>query len=74
LATDFDIETATAVVQVKPGTGRGALRQATETASVTTKTVIVYGPSLGWQQVRNLENAGFKVATSQDQLISMIEG
>ena len=74
MATDFDIETTNAVVQVKSGTGRGALRQATETANVTNKTVIVYGPNLGWQQIRNLKNAGFEVATTEGQLISMIEG
>jgi hypothetical protein len=74
LATDFDIETTDVVVQVKSGTGRGALRQATETANFTRKTVIVYGPNLGWQQIRNLQNPGFKVATTEDQLISMIEG
>lgn len=64
--------TRDAVIQVKSGTGRGALTQALNTTAVTSEQVIVYGPDLGWQQVRNLTNNGIWVAQNPEDLLTML--
>ncbi|NGY65169.1 hypothetical protein G7043_40320 [Lentzea sp. NEAU-D13] len=74
LATDFDIETTNAVIQVKAGSGRGALTQANNTRAVTGKPVIIYGPNLGWKMRQNLTDAGFEVVTSKEQLLGILKG
>jgi hypothetical protein len=73
LATDADIEMDDAIIQVKSGSGRGALTQAMNTARYGGKPVVVYGPNLGRQMVGNLNDApGIHAATTLEQLVSIL--
>ena len=74
LLTDYDIELDNAIIQVKKGTGKGATTQAINTASSTTKEVIVYLPEQKSTAavVKGLQDKGFKVFTSLDELLEYV--
>jgi hypothetical protein len=64
--TDYDIELNNAIIQVKQGGGKGATKQAINTASSTSKEVIVYLPDQNTcvAVVKGLQKEGFKVFTN----------
>jgi hypothetical protein len=72
--TDYDIELDTAVIQVKQGSGKGATRQAENTASSTEKEVIVYLPDQSGRSavVRGLKDKGFAVFTDEKSLLAYL--
>lgn len=72
--TDFDIETDKAVIQVKSGGGKGLTTQMKNTSTATTKTVIAYGPKLKQSVIKSVEAEGFKVFTSEKDLIDFLGG
>lgn len=72
--TDFDIETDKAVIQVKSGGGKGLTTQMKNTSTATTKTVIAYGPKLKSSVIKSVEAEGFKVFTSEKELLDYLGG
>ncbi|MBU5352579.1 WXG100 family type VII secretion target [Paenibacillus barcinonensis] len=72
--TDYDIELDNAIIQVKQGGGKGATRQAINTASSTNKEVIVYLPNQisNSAVVKGLQKEGFQVFTSETDLINYV--
>lgn len=72
--TDYDIELDNAIIQVKQGGGKGATRQAMNTASSTNKEVIVYLPNQisNSAVVKGLQKEGFQVFTSEADLINYV--
>ncbi|MDP9699622.1 WXG100 family type VII secretion target [Paenibacillus polysaccharolyticus] len=72
--TDYDIELDNAIIQVKQGGGKGATRQAINTASSTNKEVIVYLPNQisNSAVVKGLQKEGFQVFTSESDLINYV--
>lgn len=72
-ATDFDIETKNAVVQVKSRSGTGSLKQALETQMRTDKVTIVYGPKLGKHVIRDLEKHGILVTRDEGILLDILK-
>ncbi|WP_342551859.1 WXG100 family type VII secretion target [Paenibacillus sp. FSL R7-0652] len=72
--TDYDIELDNAIIQVKQGGGKGATRQAINTASSTNKEVIVYLPNQisNSAVVKGLQKEGFQVFTSEADLINYV--
>ncbi|WP_379157939.1 RHS repeat domain-containing protein [Paenibacillus sp. sgz5001063] len=72
--TDYDIELDNAIIQVKQGGGKGATRQAINTASSTNKEVIVYLPdqSPNSAVVKGLQKEGFQVFTNEADLINHV--
>ncbi|QTH45390.1 hypothetical protein J4772_13835 [Cohnella sp. LGH] len=72
--TDYDIELDNAIIQVKQGGGKGATRQAINTASSTNKEVIVYLPDQRSNSavVKGLQKEGFQVFTSEADLINHV--
>ena len=71
-ATDFDIVTKNAVIEVKSGGGKGATSQHATQVSLSEYPVIVYGPSLKPSVVRGIERAGGLVTTDKGTLLSVI--
>lgn len=73
--TDYDIELDNAIIQVKQGGGKGATKQAINTASSTSKEVIIYLPdqNSGAAVVKGLQNEGFKVFTNQQDLMNYLK-
>ena len=73
--TDYDIEFNNAIIQVKQGGGKGATKQAINTASSTSKEVIVYLPdqNAGAAVVKGLQKEGFKVFTNQQDLLNYLK-
>ena len=74
--TDYDIELDDAVIQVKQGGGKGATTQAKNTASSTSKEVIVYLPDIknpNAAVVKGLQKEGFKVFTNQQDLMNYLK-
>ncbi|OPX41833.1 hypothetical protein CLHUN_42990 [Ruminiclostridium hungatei] len=73
--TDYDIELNNAIIQVKQGGGKGATKQAINTASSTSKEVIVYLPDQnpGAAVVKGLQKEGFKVFTNQQDLLNYLK-
>ena len=73
--TDYDIELNNAIIQVKQGGGKGATKQAINTASSTSKEVIVYLPdqNTGTAVVKGLQKEGFKVFTNQQDLLNYLK-
>ncbi len=72
--TDFDIETDNAVIQVKSGGGKGLTTQMKNTSTATSKEVIAYGPKLKPSVIKNVEEAGYKVFTTEKELIDYLGG
>lgn len=72
ILTDFDIVTRNAVIQVKTGHGKGALRQALVTQSLTDYPVVVYLPEGRGSVIRSLEKAGIMVTRDKDELLEVI--
>lgn len=72
--TDFDIETDNAVIQVKSGGGKGLTTQMKNTKRATTKEVIAYGPKLKPSVIKSVETEGFKVFTTEKELIAYLGG
>ncbi|MGW2038342.1 polymorphic toxin-type HINT domain-containing protein [Streptomyces virginiae] len=70
--TDFDIVTRNAVVQVKSGSGKGALKQALKTQSLTDYPVIVYLPQGRGSVIKSLEQAGIMVTKDKDLLLDVL--
>lgn len=72
--TDYDIELDNAIIQVKQGGGKGATRQAINTASSTNKEVIVYLPNQisNSAVVKGLQKEAFQVFTSETDLINYV--
>jgi RHS repeat-associated protein len=72
--TDYDIELDNAIIQVKQGGGKGSTRQAINTATSTSKEVIVYLPdqSPSSAVVKGLQKEGFQVFTNQNDLINYV--
>lgn len=73
--TDYDIELDNVVIQIKSGGGKGATQQAISTASSTSKEVIIYLPeqNLGAAVVKELQRQGFKVFTSEQDLLNYLK-
>ncbi|WP_328876822.1 polymorphic toxin-type HINT domain-containing protein [Streptomyces sp. NBC_00299] len=70
--TDFDIVTRNAVVQVKTGSGKGALKQALRTQSLTDYPVIVYLPQGRGSVIKSLEQAGIMVTRDKNVLMDVL--
>ncbi|MGI5372628.1 RHS repeat-associated core domain-containing protein [Streptomyces iakyrus] len=70
--TDFDIVTRNAVVQVKRGSGKGALKQALKTQGLTDYPVIVYLPQGRGTVIESLERAGIMVTRDKDVLLDVL--
>ncbi|MGW4033873.1 RHS repeat-associated core domain-containing protein [Streptomyces sp. NPDC004838] len=70
--TDFDIVTRNAVVQVKTGSGKGALKQALRTQSLTGYPVIVYLPQGRGSVIKSLEQAGIMVTRDKNVLLDVL--
>ncbi|WP_371548848.1 DUF6531 domain-containing protein [Streptomyces sp. NBC_00554] len=70
--TDFDIVTGNAVIQVKDGSGKGALKQALTTQSLTDYPVIVYLPKGRGSVIKSLEEAGIMVTRDKETLMQVI--
>ncbi|CAM5631337.1 Hint domain-containing protein [Streptomyces fimicarius] [Streptomyces griseus] len=70
--TDFDIVTRNAVVQVKTGSGKGALKQALRTQSLTDYPVIVYLPQGRGSVIKSLEQAGIMVTRDKNVLLDAL--
>ncbi|WP_371528952.1 DUF6531 domain-containing protein [Streptomyces sp. NBC_01283] len=70
--TDFDIVTGNAVVQVKDGSGKGALKQALNTQSLTDYPVIVYLPKGRGSVIKSLEEAGIMVTRDKETLMQVL--
>ncbi|MFJ9936681.1 polymorphic toxin-type HINT domain-containing protein [Streptomyces virginiae] len=70
--TDFDIVTRNAVVQVKSGSGKGALKQALNTQSLTDYPVIVYLPQGRGSVIKSLEQAGIMVTRDKNLLLDVL--
>ncbi|MFD8608336.1 hypothetical protein [Streptomyces sp. NPDC059631] len=70
--TDFDIVTRNAVVQVKSGSGKGALKQALVTQKLTSYPVIVYLPQGRGSVIKSLERAGFMVTRDKGELLDAL--
>lgn len=70
--TDFDIVTRNAVVQVKTGNGKGALKQALKTQSLTDYPVIVYLPEGRGSVIKSLEQAGIMVTRDKNTLLDVL--
>lgn len=70
--TDFDIVTGNAVIQVKDGSGKGALKQALNTQSLTDYPVIVYLPKGRGSVIKSLEEAGIMVTRDKETLMQVI--
>ncbi|MFF7204809.1 polymorphic toxin-type HINT domain-containing protein [Streptomyces sp. NPDC008141] len=70
--TDFDIVTRNAVVQVKTGSGKGALKQALTTQSLTSYPVIVYLPQGRGSVIKSLEQAGIMVTRDKNLLLDVL--
>ncbi|MER8001774.1 putative T7SS-secreted protein [Streptomyces sp. NPDC095613] len=70
--TDFDIVTDNAVIQVKTGSGKGALKQALTTQSLTDYPVIVYLPEGRGSVIKSLEQAGFMVTRDKETLLDVL--
>ena len=72
--TDFDIETDNAVIQVKSGGGKGLTTQMKNTSTATSKEVIAYGPKLKPSVIKSVEAAGYKIFTTEEELIDYLGG
>ncbi|WP_433307539.1 DNRLRE domain-containing protein [Actinoplanes sp. CA-030573] len=72
MATDADIETNNAVIQVKEGNARGIVRQMNNTVAVTGKPVIAFIPDARYGTVRALQRAGHLVTQSRSELIDVV--
>ncbi|MER5429660.1 hypothetical protein [Streptomyces sp. NPDC002588] len=70
--TDFDIVTRNAVVQVKTGSGKGVLKQALRTQSLTDYPVIVYLPQGRGSVIKSLEQAGIMVTRDKNVLLDIL--
>ncbi|MER7901149.1 RHS repeat-associated core domain-containing protein [Streptomyces sp. NPDC096046] len=70
--TDFDIVTRNAVVQVKTGSGKGALKQALKTQGLTDYPVIVYLPQGRGTVIKSIEQAGIMVTRDKDLLLDIL--
>ncbi|MFD3514197.1 polymorphic toxin-type HINT domain-containing protein [Streptomyces sp. NPDC058657] len=70
--TDFDIVTRNAVVQVKSGSGKGALKQALNTQGLTDYPVIVYLPQGRGSVIKSLEQAGIMVTRDKNLLLDVL--
>jgi hypothetical protein len=70
--TDFDIVTRNAVVQVKTGSGKGALKQALRTQELTGYPVIVYLPQGRGSVIKSLEQAGIMVTRDKNVLLDVL--
>ncbi|MGV9774294.1 DNRLRE domain-containing protein [Streptosporangium sp. NPDC003464] len=70
--TDFDIVTKNAVVQVKTGSGKGALKQALTTQRLTGYPVIVYLPQGRGSVIQSLEKAGIMVTRDKNVLLDVL--
>lgn len=70
--TDFDLVTENALIQVKDGGGKGALKQALATQALTDRPVIVYLPKGKGSVIRSLEEAGILVTRDKDVLMEVI--
>lgn len=70
--TDFDIVTRNAVVQVKSGTGKGALKQMLTTSALTDYPVIAYLPDARGSVITSLERAGLLVTRDKAVLLSIL--
>ncbi|MFE3382787.1 polymorphic toxin-type HINT domain-containing protein, partial [Streptomyces anulatus] len=70
--TDFDIVTRNAVVQVKSGTGKGALEQALNTQNLTDYPVIVYLPQGRGSVIKSLQRAGVMVTRDKNVLLDVL--
>ncbi|MEU7306259.1 DUF6531 domain-containing protein, partial [Streptomyces sp. NPDC007206] len=70
--TDFDIVTRNAVIQVKTGSGKGALKQALRTQELTDYPVIVYLPQGRGSVIKSLEQAGIMVTRDKDVLLDIL--
>ncbi|MEU3374099.1 hypothetical protein ABZ734_27070 [Streptomyces sp. NPDC006660] len=70
--TDFDVVTRNAVVQVKSGSGKGALKQALKMQSLTGFPVIVYLPQGRGSVIKSLEQAGIMVTKDKDLLLDVL--
>jgi RHS repeat-associated protein len=70
--TDLDIVTRNAVIQVKSGSGKGALGQALRTQAAVDLPVIVYIPQAGRGVVRAVEREGIMATRDLDVLLDVI--
>ncbi|MFF3518843.1 ALF repeat-containing protein, partial [Streptomyces sp. NPDC002573] len=70
--TDFDIVTQNAVVQVKSGSGKGALKQALKTQELTDYPVIVYLPQARGSVIKSLQQAGIIVTRDKNDLLDIL--
>ncbi|MCC2320807.1 Hint domain-containing protein [Cellulomonas xiejunii] len=70
--TDFDIVTRNAVIQVKSGSGKGALKQMLATQSATGLPVIAYLPQARGSVIKALESAGMMVTRDKSMLLDVI--
>ncbi|MEU8183481.1 DUF6531 domain-containing protein, partial [Micromonospora sp. NPDC049044] len=70
--TDFDIVTRNAVIQVKSGSGKGALKQALTTQSLTDYPVIAYLPQARGSVIKSLEAAGIMVTRDKNLLLDVL--
>jgi len=71
--TDFDIELDNAIIQVKVGGGKGMVSQLEESAKLTNKTVIGYGPDLKGSIIKGGNKSGFNVFRSEEELIQYLK-
>ncbi|PBC80873.1 hypothetical protein SAMN05216511_6500 [Streptomyces sp. KS_16] len=70
--TDFDIVTQNVVVQVKSGSGKGALKQALRTQELTDYPVIAYLPQGRGSVIKSLEQAGVIVTRDKKVLLDIL--
>ncbi|EWC59269.1 hypothetical protein UO65_5426 [Actinokineospora spheciospongiae] len=70
--TDFDIVTGNAVVQVKSGNGKKALKQALATQEFTDYPVIAYVPDARGSVVKGLEKSGIMVTRDKEKLLQVL--
>jgi hypothetical protein len=73
--TDYDIELDNVIIQVKQGGGKGATRQAINTASSTNKKVVVFLPDQNSSAavVKGLQKMGFSVFTDLEALLNCLK-
>jgi uncharacterized protein YukE len=72
--TDIDIETETAVIQVKSGGTRDLSKQLVKTASVTGKRVLALAPNMTDSRLAWYRDHGYTVARSIEELLHLLGG
>jgi len=70
--TDIDIETETAVIQVKSGGTRDLSKQLQKTASVSGKRLLALAPQISQVRLSWYRSHGYVVARSIDELLDLL--